>query len=120
MKRIMGMIPLVLLSVTILLAHGDEKHVMGTVTKVTDSSITVKDTNGKSVDVAIAPTTKFLKNGKTMALKDIKVGDRIVIHAKQEGNALKATMVKVGAMNMNGMKEMDMHGDTKSTNTSPK
>lgn len=120
MKRIMGMIPLVLLSVTILFAHGDEKHVMGTVTKVTDSSITVKDTNGKSVDVAITPTTKFQKNGKTMTVKDIQVGDRIVVHAKQEGNALKATMVKAGAMNMNGMKGMDMHGGVKSTGSSPK
>jgi hypothetical protein len=120
MKRIMGMIALVLLSVTMLFAHGDEKHVMGTVTKLTDSSITVKDTHGKSVDVAITPTTKFLKNDKPVAAKDIQVGDRIVIQAKQHGNALEATMVKVGAMNMNGMKGMDMHGDMKSTNKSPK
>ena len=120
MKRIMGMIALVFLSVTMLFAHGDEKHVMGTVTKVTDSAITVKDTNGKSIDVALTPTTKFLKNGKTMAVKYIQVGDRVVVHAKQNGNRLEATTVKLGAMKMNDMKGMDMHGDKKDMNTSPK
>lgn len=120
MKRIIGMTTLVLLSATLLFAHGDEKHIMGTVTKVSDSFITVKDTHGKVVDVAIAANTKFMKNGKTVAVKDIQVGDRVVVHAKQNGNKLEATMVKLSAMKMNDMKGMDMHGDKKEMNTSPK
>ena len=120
MNRIIGMITLVLLSVTMLFAHGDEKHVMGTVTKVKDSSITVKDTNGKSIDVAITSTTKFMKNDKAITAKDIREGDRVVVNAKTDGNKLEATMVKLGAMKMNDMKGMDMHGDKKDMNTSPK
>jgi hypothetical protein len=116
----MGMITLVLLGVTLLFAHGDEKHIMGTVTKVSDSSVTVKDTHGKSVEVAITSTTKFMKDSKAVTAKDVQVGDRVVVHAKQNGNKLEATMVKVGAMNMKDMKGMDMHGDKKDMNTSPK
>lgn len=120
MKRIIGMITLVLLTVILVFAHGDEKHVMGTVTKLTDSSVTLKDTHGKSVDVAITSTTKFMKNGKAVTAKDVQVGDRVVVHAKQNGNKLEATMVKIGAMNMKDMKGMDIHGDKKDMNPSPK
>jgi Domain of unknown function (DUF5666) len=120
MKRIIGIITLVLLGVTLLFAHGDEKHVMGTITKATDSSVTVKDMHGKSVDVAITSTTTLIKNGKAVTAKDIQEGDRVVVHAKQNGNKLEATTVKVGATNMKDMKGMDMHGDKKDMNTSPK
>lgn len=122
MKSIVGMIAVVLLSATLLFAHGNEKHVMGTVTKVTYSSITVKDTHGKVVEVAITPDTKFTKNDKAVTMKDIQEGDRIVVHAQQNGNKLEATMVKVGAMDMKmgNMKGMNMHGDKKQMDTSPK
>ena len=120
MKSIIGMITLVLLSASLLFAHGNEKHVMGTVTKASDSSITVKDTHGKVVDVTITPDTKFMKNGKAVTAKDIQEGDRIVVHAKQNGNKLEATMVKIGAMKMDDMKGMNMHGDKKQMSTSPK
>lgn len=124
MKRIIGMIIVGLLSVTMLFAHGDEKHLMGTVVKVNDSSITIKDMHGKNVDVLTTSTTKFMKDGKTVTAKEIKEGDRVVVHAKQSGNKLEATMVKIGSamdMNMKDMKGMDMHSDDKKdSTTSPK
>jgi hypothetical protein len=113
MKSIVGMITLVLLSTSLLFAHGNEKHVMGTITKVSDSSVTVKDTHGKVVDVAIMPDTKFMKNGKAVTAKDIQEGDRVVVQAKQNGNKLEATMVKIGAMKMDDMKGMNMHDNKK-------
>ena len=123
MKSTLGIITLVLLSATLLFAHNGEKHIMGTVTKVSDSSITVKDTHGKVVDVAITSNTKFMKDSKAVTAKDIKQGDRVVVHAKQNGNKLEATMVKLGdAMKMNDMKGMDMHGNASKhdMNNSPK
>ena len=93
---------------------------MGTVTKVSDSSITLKDTHGKLVDVATTANTKFMKDSKAVAVKDIHEGDRVVVHAKQNGNKLEATMVKLGAMKMNDMKGMNMPGEKKDMNTSPK
>jgi hypothetical protein len=46
---------------------------------------------------------------KMIAMKDIKAGDQIVIHATKKGDHLTAAEVKVGAMKMKGMSD-DMGG----------
>jgi hypothetical protein len=81
---------------TIVLAHGDQQHVMGTVAKIDAGSISVKTTTGEVKVVTILPTTKFLKGTAVATADDVKVGDRVVIHAKPDGNALNATEVKIG------------------------
>jgi hypothetical protein len=82
---------LMLILSTFVLAHGDLLHVMGTVTKVDAGSITVKTTT-----VMVLPTTKFLRGSAAVTAQDVKVGDRVVIHAKPEGEMLHATEVKIG------------------------
>lgn len=89
-------ISLILVLSTMALAHGDQQHVMGTVTKVETESISVKTTTGEVKVVIILPTTKFVKGTAGVTLQEIKVGDRVVIHAKPEGNVLNATEVKIG------------------------
>jgi len=81
---------------TIVLAHGNQQHVMGTVTKVDAASISVKTTAGEEKVVMILPTTKFVKGTAGASPRDLRVGDRVVIHAKPEGNMLNATEVKIG------------------------
>jgi Domain of unknown function (DUF5666) len=81
---------------TIVLAHGDQQHVMGTVTQIDAGSISVKTTTGDEKVVMVLPTTKFVKGTATVTLQDLRVGDRVVIHAKPEGNMLHATEVKIG------------------------
>lgn len=44
----------------------------------------------------IVPGTKFVKGTSAATLQDVKVGDRVVIHAKPEGSMLQATEVKIG------------------------
>jgi hypothetical protein len=77
-------------------AHGDEQHVMGTVTKIDAMSISVKTTDGAVKTVMVTPETKFVKNGSMTTLGNLKVGDRVVIHAKAIGDMLHATEVKIG------------------------
>jgi len=115
---------LLLISAGLVFAHGDETHVMGTISKITASTITVKDIHGKSVDVAFTSATKFMKGDKLVSAKDIQAGERVVIHAKPAGGKLNATMVHVGAMKMmttkakhDDMKGMEMHPNPE---TSPK
>jgi hypothetical protein len=84
---------------TIALAHGDQQHVIGTVTKIDSASISVKTTTGEVKVVMILPTTRFLKGADAAAAQDVKVGDRVVIHAKPEGETLHATEVKIGKAN---------------------
>jgi hypothetical protein len=98
------------------LAHGNEKHVMGKVTGISDSSITVETTAKKSVTVEVSDKTKFEKSGAAAALKDLKVGDKVVIHARVSGNKLVANEINFGAMKgkqsmegMKGMEGMDQH-----------
>ena len=87
---------LMLILSTFVFAHGDQQHVMGTVTKIDAGSITVKTTTGEVKTVMVLPTTKFLRGSAAVTAQDVKVGDRVVIHAKPEGEMLHATEVKIG------------------------
>jgi hypothetical protein len=78
------------------LGHGTDKHVLGTVTKITASDITVQAQDGSSQVVQIAPDTSFVKSGASASIKDLKVGDRVVIHAKPVGTDLIAHEVRFG------------------------
>src|SRR5215475_11670065 len=95
MRSIISGICVLLFLCTLVFAHGNEKHVMGTVTKVEDSSIVVKTKEGDKT-VMIVSDTKFVKGTETVTQKDLKVGDRVVIHAMPMGDMLHATQVKIG------------------------
>jgi hypothetical protein len=82
-----------------LLAHGTEQHVMGTVTALSANSITVHTTAKppKDLTVLIVASTQFMKSGAAASLKDLKIGDRVVIHAKPNADKkLEASMVDFG------------------------
>jgi len=78
-------------------SHGDEQHVLGTVTKIDANAITVSTSPGVEKIVSILPSTKFLKGGSPAALKDLKIGDRVAVHAKPKAGGLEATEVKIGS-----------------------
>jgi len=83
---------------TIATAHGGEEHVTGTVTKVSDTSVTVKTTAGKNVEVAFdAKMTTYVRAKQPIQKSDIKVGDKIVIHAMEVNEKLIAHSVELGA-----------------------
>jgi hypothetical protein len=98
-------------------AHNGMEHVMGTVASMTDSSITVTTTDGKTQTVATTADTKYSKMDAPIALKDIKVGDHVVIHATKKDNKLIAATVQVGMGKMAGMK---MDGKSSSASPQPK
>ena len=106
MKRTVAVVALLFMLSLMALAHGNEKHVMGTVTSISDSSITVETTSNKTVTVSLSASTKFQKRGSTAALKDLKVGDKVVIHATGSEDRLVATEVRFGPMNKDSMSGM--------------
>jgi len=75
-------------------AHGGMIHVMGTVTGITDTSVTVETTDKKTVEVQFVDTTTFLNGSKPANRKDVKVGDRVVIHAVKAKDSLQAHEVR--------------------------
>jgi hypothetical protein len=86
----------VALLTTIATAHGGEEHVVGTVTKVTDTAVTVKTTAGKTVEVGFDAKTTYQRAKQPIQKSDIKVGDRIVIHATEVKEKLVAHTVEIG------------------------
>jgi hypothetical protein len=78
-------------------AHGNEQHVMGTVIKVSDKSVTVETNTKATVEVIITSDTKFSKNGVPAAPGDLHIGDRVVIHAvPMKDGKLMAHTVQIG------------------------
>lgn len=99
----MGIRSTLLVAVLLLLgagtfAHGDKVHVRGTVTSVTDSSVTVKSPDGKAVEVKLVKATIYILHqasaDQPAKAGDLAVGDNVVIHATPEGAALEADEVK--------------------------
>lgn len=85
-----------LVMATAAFAHGDMEHILGTVAAVSDDSITVKLSSGESREVAVDGSTKFLRGGVAVALSDVHVGDRIVVHASKQGDKVLAAQVQLG------------------------
>jgi ribosomal protein S1 len=106
MKRTVAVFAVALTLSAIAFAHGDEKHVMGTVTSISDNSITVETKLKKAVTVTVSATTKFQKSGSPATLKDLKVGDKVVIHATGPEEKLVAAEVRFGTMTKDNMSEM--------------
>jgi hypothetical protein len=96
MHRAFSIAVLIFAFASVSLAHGTYTHVMGTVTKITDTEITVETADKQVTVVKIAPNTYFLKGGAAATLKDLKVGDRVVIHAKPIGTDLVAHEIRFG------------------------
>jgi hypothetical protein len=91
-------------------AHGDKKHVSGTVEKITADSVFVKTADGKSVEVKLVSSTLYVLHvlnqpgtpsnaaaDKPAKLSDLAVGDRVLIHATPKGDTLEAAEVRFSA-----------------------
>src|SRR6266851_4197442 len=84
MKKVLATLFLLVLMVSSAYAHDGMEHVMGT------------KTDGKSQTVTTTADTKYTKMDAAIALKDIKVGDHVVIHATKKDGKLIAATVQVG------------------------
>jgi len=98
MKTAISLICAIVLISSIAWAHGDLIHVMETVSTIGAGTITVATISGGEKQVKILATTKFLKGDAAASLRDLSVGDRVVIHAKPNGQVLETTEVKIGTV----------------------
>jgi hypothetical protein len=91
----------VALMASVTLAHGDKKHVIGTLEKINSDSVVVKTAAGKSVEVRLVASTMYVSHAgnedKAATLSDLAIGDRVVIHATPKGETLEANEVKFSA-----------------------
>ena len=98
MKRALAMLLVVVALAVAAAAHGDKKHISGTLEKVNADSIVVKTREGDSVLIKLAPTTVFLRRSgatdQSAKAGDLAVGDLVVIHATPKDAGLEADEVK--------------------------
>ncbi len=91
-------------------AHGDKKHISGTIEKISAGSIFVKTADGTSVEVKLVTSTVYVFHVATKAaaeseasqdkpakFADLAVGDRVLIHATPKGDAFEAAEVRFSA-----------------------
>jgi len=97
MKKQFAILMLMVLFASLTFAHGNEEHIMGTVAKISNTSITVQTTKNEMKEVTVTDKTKFENAGAPAKADELKVGDRVVIHASKNGNKLVAQTVKFGA-----------------------
>jgi ribosomal protein S1 len=74
-------------------AHGDAEHVRGTVTNITDTAITVQVSAKQTRTITINAKTMVMKGDAHLSLKDVKVGDRVVLDVDKKNSV--ATEVKL-------------------------
>lgn len=97
MKRGLSILLLCLLFAgTVVLGHEGMVHIMGTVTQITADSVVVKTTKGTVATVAVNADTQFKKDDAAAQFADLKVGDRVAIHAKENNKKLVAVEVMLG------------------------
>ena len=89
---------LLLASIQPAFGHDGAEHVMGTISKVSVQSVTVSTTDKKVVQVGLNAKTEYTRDDKKVAASDMKVGDRVMIEAKEVNEKLTADSVKLGAM----------------------
>ena len=90
MKRRSLITGLLFLCTSVLLhAHGGMIHVMGTVSGMTDHSVTVETTDKKTVEVQFTDSTTFMNGSNPGDRKELKVGDRVAIHAVKVKDSLQ-------------------------------
>src|SRR5262249_34174886 len=92
---LLSLIAIVAISTVPAFAHGDKKHVVGTLEKVSADSVIVKTTDGKTVEVKLVSSTMVVtRDGKPAKVSDLAPGERVVIHATPSGDTLSADEVK--------------------------
>jgi hypothetical protein len=97
--RIVMLLLFVLLLNVSTFAHNGMVHVMGTVKTIAANSVTVQTAaqTPKEIAIALLPSTKFVKSGADASLKDLNVGDRVMIECKEsDSNQLQAVSVTFG------------------------
>ena len=76
-------------------AHpGHEHKLMGTITAIDGSKVSMKTTEGKDATFTVTPTTSFKRGKGKGAQSDLKVGLRVVVNAGDGAEPLKAKEVQ--------------------------
>ncbi|MEO5936862.1 MAG: DUF5666 domain-containing protein [Terriglobales bacterium] len=77
-------------------AHDGAHGMKGTVTAISDTTITIETIVKKIETIHFDAKTSFSKSGSAAAAKDLKIGDRVVIEAHDMEGKMHAVRVRFG------------------------
>ena len=77
-------------------AHDGSHGMKGTVTAMTDKTITLETPDKKTVTINYDAKTTFTKSGTAATAKDLKVGERVVIESHDMDGKMHAVNVRFG------------------------
>ncbi len=93
-RTLLAIVAAVVLTRGVALAHGNAEHVQGTVTSVTATAIIVQTPAKQTRTIPINEKTMFMRGKAHLSIKDVKVGDRVVLDVDKKTSI--ATEVKLG------------------------
>src|ERR1700722_20575265 len=101
--KVISLLGVLVLTAAVMFAHGDKKHVMGTLEKINADSVVVKQADGKEVEVKLVANTMYVtRDGKAAKVSDLAVGDRVVIHDTPNGETLSDDEIKFSVPGVSG------------------
>jgi hypothetical protein len=78
-------------------AHRITSTTEGVVTEIAESSLTIATSSGKKVETELDPKATFKRSGQTIRKSEIRIGDRVIVHARLIERKLVADAVQVKA-----------------------
>ena len=96
MKRATLAVVAVLTAGIVAYAHGDAEHVQGTVSSLTATAITVQTPAKQTRTITITDKTMVMRGEAHLSVKDVKVGDRVVLDVDKKTSI--ATEIKLGSV----------------------
>lgn len=76
-------------------AHEAGLHARGTIKEITPHRVVVVTKDGKDQTYALGAETKFLRGEIPARREDVRAGERAVVHARRDGEALLAIEVRL-------------------------
>lgn len=97
MTRVLGIATALILTSVVASAHGDAVKTAGTVKQINGQAVTIQPAakGAKALTFVVAEWTEIDKAGDVAALKDLKVGDRIVVEIPK--GKKEAESINIGA-----------------------
>jgi hypothetical protein len=97
MKKFVLSVLMAALMCGIALAHEGHKHVMGTVTAVNGSDITVQTREGDKPTITVTSETQIIKGDDPAKLSDVHVGDKVMAHGVEKDGKVQAEELRIHA-----------------------
>ena len=96
-QKVLTVMAAVVMTGAVAFAHDDAVHHRGVVTQINGQSVTIQTTGkpAKTVTFTVADHTEIDQGTKAAALKDLKVGDRVIVEIPK--GKTEAESIKIGA-----------------------